>query len=304
MRILVTGAGGFVGRRLLPRLGAAGWQARGFDREVDVTRADVVAEVVADCAPDAVVHLAALSFVPDSQRDPGASFRVNYLGTRHLLEAVRLHAPLARVLLVSTGHVYGAAAAGDRFDESAPLRPDSPYARTKAAADLLARHYAERGLDVVRARPFNHTGAGRPEVVRRVELRAPDRRDRSRAPRAAARASEISTPCATSSTSRTCVDAYLRLLDPQRAGGRSTTWRAASAADRARCSTRSSSSPASARAEARSRSASRRSAGGRRTARSATRRSCATRPAGRRASPFDDTLRALLEDWRAGSARA
>ena len=164
MRILVTGAGGFVGRRLLPRLGAAGWQARGFDREADVTRADVVAEVVADCAPDAVVHLAALSFVPDSQRDPGASFRVNYLGTRHLLEAVRLHAPLARVLVVSTGHVYGAAAAGDRFDESAPLRPDSPYARAKAAADLLARHYAERGLDVVRARPFNHTGAGRPEV--------------------------------------------------------------------------------------------------------------------------------------------
>jgi len=163
VRVLVTGARGFVGQRLLPRLAAEGWRVRGVDREVDVAQAGALAEVVADCAPDAVIHLAAISFVPDSQRDPAASFRVNFLGTRHLLEAVRLRAPRARVLIVSTGHVYGAASGEARFDESAPLRPDSPYARAKAAADLLAHRYAERGLDVVRVRPFNHTGAGRPE---------------------------------------------------------------------------------------------------------------------------------------------
>jgi len=163
VQVLVTGARGFVGQRLVPRLAAGGCRVRGIDREVDVARAGALAEVVAECAPDAVVHLAALSFVPDSLRDPGASFRVNFLGTRLLLEAVRLHAPRARVLVVSTGHVYGAAPGDVRFDESAPLRPDSPYARAKAAADLLARAYAERGLDVVRVRPFNHTGAGRPE---------------------------------------------------------------------------------------------------------------------------------------------
>jgi len=163
VRVLVTGAGGFVGRRLLPRLAAAGHDAVGVDREVDVADAAALESTVADSAPDALVHLAALSFVPDSFRDPEAAFRVNFLGVRNLLEAVRARAPRARVLVVSTGNVYGTAGAGaPPFAEGAPLRPESPYARAKAAADLLARSYAERGLAVVRARPFNHTGRGRP----------------------------------------------------------------------------------------------------------------------------------------------
>lgn len=164
MRVLVTGAGGFVGRRLLAKLAAAGHEAVGVDREVDVAQAAVVAEAVASAAPDALVHLAALSFVPDSFRDPAAAFRVNFLGTRNVLEAVSGRAPSARVLVVSTGNVYGTAGSGAApFSESAPLRPESPYARAKAAADLLARSYAERGLAVLRLRPFNHTGRGRPE---------------------------------------------------------------------------------------------------------------------------------------------
>jgi GDP-4-dehydro-6-deoxy-D-mannose reductase len=90
---------------------------------------------------------------------------VNFLGVRNLLEAARARAPRARVLVVSTGNVYGTAGAGaPPFAEDAPLRPESPYARAKAAADLLARSYAERGLAVVRVRPFNHTGRGRPEA--------------------------------------------------------------------------------------------------------------------------------------------
>jgi GDP-4-dehydro-6-deoxy-D-mannose reductase len=164
LRVLVTGAQGFVGGRLVPRLVAAGHVAIGVDREVDVGDPAAVAGTVRAAAPDAVVHLAALSFVPDSFRDPLASFRVNFLGVRHLLEAVAAHAPTARVLVVSTGNVYGVATPpAPAFDERAPLRPGSPYAMAKAAADLLARGYAERGLDVVRVRPFNHTGRGRPE---------------------------------------------------------------------------------------------------------------------------------------------
>ena len=163
MRVLVTGARGLVGRRLVPRLAADGHEPLAVDRDVDVASFDAVSKAVSGHAPDAVIHLAALAFVPDSLKAPETTFRVNFLGTRHVLEAVRRHASRARVLIVSSGHVYGTSALdAPAFDESAALRPESPYARTKAAADLLARTFGERGLDVVRARPFNHTGRGRP----------------------------------------------------------------------------------------------------------------------------------------------
>jgi len=164
VRVWVTGAGGFVGQRLVRRLRAEGAIAIASDREVDVVSPASVEGAVAAARPDAVVHLAALSFVPDSVARPDAAFRVNYLGTNNVLRAVQRHAPGARVLLVSSAHIYGSTPPdAPPFDEAAPLRPGSPYARSKAAADLLGGIYAERGLDVVRLRPFNHTGAGRPD---------------------------------------------------------------------------------------------------------------------------------------------
>jgi GDP-4-dehydro-6-deoxy-D-mannose reductase len=162
VRVLVTGARGFVGRRLVPALRAAGHEVA--DEAVDVTVPGAVRDLVSRAEPDALVHLAALSFVPDSFLAPDAAFRVNFLGARNVLAAVRADAPRARILVVSTGHVYGTAAAeAAPFDETAPLRPESPYARAKAAGDLLAQRYAAAGLDVVRVRPFNHTGPGRPD---------------------------------------------------------------------------------------------------------------------------------------------
>jgi GDP-4-dehydro-6-deoxy-D-mannose reductase len=83
--------------------------------------------------------------------------------TLNVLEAVRLEVPTARVLYASSGEVYGPP---DRLpvDESAPLRPQSPYATSKAACDLLAAQYADsHGLRVVRARAFNHAGPGQPD---------------------------------------------------------------------------------------------------------------------------------------------
>lgn len=161
MRVLVTGGAGFVGARLAARLSAEGVEVCAPPQsELDVCDGAALRAAVARLRPHAVAHLAALSFVPAAEADPAAAFRVNFLGVRAVLEAMRGEAPAARALIVSSAAVYGSSMR--RCDESAPLRPEGAYARSKAAADMLAGRYAERGLNVVRARPFNHTGAGRP----------------------------------------------------------------------------------------------------------------------------------------------
>jgi GDP-4-dehydro-6-deoxy-D-mannose reductase len=167
MRVLVTGASGFVGQRLMQRLGEAGHDAHGADREVDITQRAAIEAALARHAPDAIVHLAAMSSVAQSFREPELCYRLNFIGTRNLLSGVARRCPEARVLLIGSADQYSATtttttttAAAAAIDESQPLRPRSPYAKTKAAAELLGQRAAREGLDVVRVRAFNHTGAG------------------------------------------------------------------------------------------------------------------------------------------------
>ena len=165
MRVLITGASGFVGRRLLPSLRNEGLDVIGADREVDVTDPDGLGGALDRHRPDAVVHLAAMSSVARSWQAPDECYRLNFLGTRNLLRQVETRLPTARLLLIGSADQYAATSPRSRpMDESTPLQPRSPYARTKAAAELLARRAAERGLDVVCVRAFNHTGAGQPDL--------------------------------------------------------------------------------------------------------------------------------------------
>ena len=155
----VTGGSGFVGRHLIPELGDRTVVAPSRET-LDLLDGPAVARAVAEAAPSAVFHLAALASVSQSWEAPGAVMRENLETTLNLLDAVRREAPGAAVVVASSGEIYGPP---DRLpvDETAPLRPQNPYAVSKAACDLLAQQYADvHGLHVVRLRTFNQAGPG------------------------------------------------------------------------------------------------------------------------------------------------
>ncbi len=175
MKVFVTGVLGFVGRHLAPALAERGHEVVGFcEAAADATPGSIhgvrigdllderaLDEAVRDAGPGWVIHLAGQSSAAVSFEKPVETYRVNALGTWRLLDAVRRHAPAARVLIVGSGEAYGPQAAGSRVAEDAAFRPVSPYALSKAAADEIANAVARRhALDVIRTRSFGHTGPG------------------------------------------------------------------------------------------------------------------------------------------------
>lgn len=148
-RVLVTGPGGFVGGHLRAELGEAFVPFEG-----DVLDTDAVLAAVREGRPDALVHLAAASSVGHSFDEAADVWRTNVLGTVNVAEALRAEAPAARLLFASTGDVYGRAEVVPT-PEKAPVAPVSPYAASKAAAELACT-----GLNAVVARSFPHTGPG------------------------------------------------------------------------------------------------------------------------------------------------
>ncbi len=171
MRVLVTGATGFAGRHLCRHLMACGHEVTGtalFEEEqaphplavCDVTDREAVAAVVAETRPEAIVHLAAIAFVPEAQENPEQAIRVNVGGTADLFQAAAEHAPEAVILAISSAHVYGAVAPDEvPVTEDHALAPASVYAQTKAAVETLADIWAGQ-LRIVVLRPFNHVGPG------------------------------------------------------------------------------------------------------------------------------------------------
>lgn len=160
MRAYITGASGFVGRWLAAHLQAVGDEVFMADTDVDVTDTDAVASSVAAAEPDAIYHLAGLAHVQRSWDEPAEYLRVNAGGTLNVLEAAWRCAHPPRVLVISSAEVYGTVLPAQLpVGEDQPMRPVSPYAASKAAAELLAvQAHLGRGLGAVRARPFNHVG--------------------------------------------------------------------------------------------------------------------------------------------------
>lgn len=128
--------------------------------ELDLLDAEATRCAVARAQPEVIFHLAARASVARAWEDPRGVLTGNIEMTLNLLEAVRLEAPEAGVLHASSGEVYGRPGRLP-LDEAAPMRPQNPYATSKAACDLLAAQYADAAaLRVVRSRAFNHAGPG------------------------------------------------------------------------------------------------------------------------------------------------
>lgn len=178
MKVLVTGATGFVGRWLVRELEAAGHDAVAApgSAALDVTDELAVARLIASVEPDAVAHLAGVSYGPDARRDPDRAFAVNVGGTEALIAALVAARRPIPLLVAGSSEVYGRPRPGDLpLTEGAPTEPDQPYGRSKLAQERVALGAAKsHGLSVVVTRSFNHTGPGQraefvaPAFARRV----------------------------------------------------------------------------------------------------------------------------------------
>ncbi|MFQ3535626.1 MAG: GDP-mannose 4,6-dehydratase [Aggregatilineales bacterium] len=181
MNALITGAGGFVGRHLLTylcqhmsHLTLHGTLFSSSERRTDLEAlgcqlwtldlrdAEAVRDLLAQVRPERIYHLAGQAFVPRSFAAPWETLEVNIRGTLNLLEAARTLGLAARILVVSSADIYGAAPPDALpLTESAPFIPSSPYSVSKIAQDMLAWQFARaHSMYIVRARPFNHIGTG------------------------------------------------------------------------------------------------------------------------------------------------
>lgn len=174
MKILVTGACGFVGGHLVARLVKAGHSlvaaiqnpAAVFDASVqkisfELICPDEVRSAVQAAHPDVIIHLAAQSMVVKSWEDPVGTVQVNTLGTLHLLNALR-EMPDTLLVTIGSSDEYGLTGQlGKPLTEEQPCQPQNPYAVSKFAAGQLAMQISHKHrLRAVHLRPFNHFGPG------------------------------------------------------------------------------------------------------------------------------------------------
>lgn len=179
MRALITGVCGFVGRHLTAELVNCGSTVDGIDFSsakppdgianliaADVTDTEAVADIVERHSPEVVFHLAGAASVGASFADPLRTWEINLGGTLAICEAIRTRSPTTRLVCVTSAEVYGHVDPDALpVTEDTPLNPHSPYAASKAAADIAVHQYHRGyGLDAITVRPFNHIGPGQSDA--------------------------------------------------------------------------------------------------------------------------------------------
>ena len=155
MNILLTGSIGLTGRFFTEAATAAGYEVNAL--QADLLDRKAVTEEIAGAPPDAVVHLAAISFV--GHANDSAFYAVNTVGTMHLLAALAaLPAPPKKVLIASSANIYGNCDASPIAETQSPA-PVNHYAMSKLAMEYMARTFMDR-MPIITTRPFNYTGPG------------------------------------------------------------------------------------------------------------------------------------------------
>lgn len=179
MRVLITGATGFVGTHLRRHLlSSTDWDIVGTafpDPPTDPTPssrvelilldlrdAEATRAALAQSPPDFVIHLAAQAHVPTAYKDPWATLENNILGQLNLFESCLALRINPRIIVVGSGEEYGRATRADLpLVEDHPLRPENPYSVSKVTQDVMGyQYFISYGLPVIRVRPFNHVGPG------------------------------------------------------------------------------------------------------------------------------------------------
>jgi len=179
LKALITGAGGFVGGHLCHYLLAhTDWdlmgtvypqpvkaqpeEARLRLQHLDLREPEGVQSLLEEAQPDYIFHLAAQSIPAASFDNPWDTLKTNIRSQLNVLHSARVLGLGARILVIGSNEEYGRPQEGDLpFTEESPLRPANPYAVSKVTQDLMGlQFHLAYGMDVVRMRPFNHTGPG------------------------------------------------------------------------------------------------------------------------------------------------
>ena len=171
-RVLIFGAGGFVGSYLCKEFLNNGYKVSGTDKgegsalpsEVDFYRTDLmqaneVEKLIGQIQPDIIVNLAAISSVGASWNMPQTTMAINVIGALNIMEAVRKSEQKPRILFVGSSEEY--VISENPLDENTQLNANNPYGISKVTQEQFAKLYREQyGLKIYCVRPFNHTGIG------------------------------------------------------------------------------------------------------------------------------------------------
>jgi GDP-4-dehydro-6-deoxy-D-mannose reductase len=174
-KALITGSNGFVGQWLARLLIDSGYRVLCTDlqensrlpdsgcsyRQLDITATAAVNSVISEYQPDAIFHLAGVSYLPQADHSPKQSIDINISGTMSVLDAVKNGSPTSTLLLIGSSKEYDSSLHSEGISENTLPRPTNFYGITKYTGELIGLQYARQfGIDVRCTRSFNHTGPG------------------------------------------------------------------------------------------------------------------------------------------------